>query len=228
MDSSIMWSPYDETGLEHLRLVLNGRQVFADGFILRVKENEPFRAYYEIRCDADWRVQEFEVRLLNDSESRIKLIADGKGHWTDGSGNSFGLLEGCHDVDISVTPFTNTLAIRRMQLKPGESSEIEVAYIAVPEMEITRSRQRYTCLEINPDGGLYRYADEGLFRGFAADLRVDSQGLVLDYPKLFRRVWSAASRTDANSLKRKGHRARLNGNFQAERLNGSVAVLQCP
>jgi len=46
--------------------------------------------------------------------------------------------------------------------------------------------QRYTCLERGDDGSLYRY--EGLGTGFVTNLPVDPDGLVLDYPDIFRRV----------------------------------------
>jgi hypothetical protein len=91
-------------------------------------------------------------------------------------------------VDLSATPFTNTLPIRRLSLREGESSEIGVVYVDVPVMRLDVSRQRYTCLERDADGGLYRYEDRGSFRGFAADLPVDADGLVLDYPGIFRRL----------------------------------------
>jgi len=190
MERNVMWSPWSEPGLEHLCLRQDDDKILADGMILRVSENNPFRVHYKIRSDAEWRVREVDVNLLNDKGRHIKLNADGRGHWTDGSGNPILSLNGCFEVDISATPFTNTLAIRRMRLKPGESSEIVVAFIAAPEMEVKPSRQRYTCLEFSSAGGIYKYEDEGLFRGFTADLPVDSEGLVLDYPELFRRVWS--------------------------------------
>ena len=66
--------------------------------------------------------------------------------------------------------------------------EIVVVYVDVPDMGLDTLRQRYTCLERNADGGLYRYADRGSFRGFTADLPVDGDGLVLDYPGTFRRM----------------------------------------
>ena len=37
-------------------------------------------------------------------------------------------LVGCKYVDISETPFTNTLVIRRLGLTPGESADISVPY----------------------------------------------------------------------------------------------------
>ena len=46
--------------------------------------------------------------------------------------------------------------------------------------------QRYACLEKEGGGGLYRF--EILDGGFTADLPVDSDDLVLDYPGLFRRI----------------------------------------
>jgi uncharacterized protein len=70
----------------------------------------------------------------------------------------------------------------------GESSEIAVVYVDVPPMRVEASRQRYTCLERRNGGGLYRYEDRGTFRGFTADLPVDADGLVLDYPGIFRRI----------------------------------------
>jgi hypothetical protein len=44
------------------------------------------------------------------------------------------------------------------------------------------------CLERGPGGGLYRYEVRGIFQGFTADLPVDENGLVLDYPGIFRRM----------------------------------------
>jgi hypothetical protein len=184
-----MWSPLDEPGLEHLHLVEDDGQILADGVILRLRANNPFRAHYRIHCDVEWRVKEVDVHLLDDVSRNIRLRADGKGNWKDGSGNPILSLNGCFDVDISATPFTNTLAIRRLRLKAGETSDLVAAYIEVPEMRVQPSHQRYTCLEVSAGGGLYRYKDEGLFRGFTADLLVDPDGLVLDYPNLFRRVW---------------------------------------
>lgn len=91
-------------------------------------------------------------------------------------------------MDISATPFTKLLAIQRMGLKPGESSGLSVAYIAVPEMELKAAGQRYTYLERHSQCGVYMY--EALFRGFTAKLPVDADGIVIDYPQTFSRVWN--------------------------------------
>jgi hypothetical protein len=117
----------------------------------------------------------------------VDLLADGEGYWTTHSGESVPGLEGCVDVDISATPFTNTLPIRRLGLAPGESADLSVAYVDIDEMRAWREEQRYTRLKKNSEDALYKY--ESLDSGFTADLPVDTDGLVLDYPGLFRRVF---------------------------------------
>ena len=114
-------------------------------------------------------------------------MADGAGRWTTASGDALPVLDGCIDVDISATPFTNTLPIRRLALHPGEARDLDVEYVSVPDLAVMLDGQRYTCLERGTQGGLYVYAS--LDSAFRADLAVDADGLVLDYPELFRRVW---------------------------------------
>ena len=184
----VMWSPWDEPGLEHLRLAQSDRELVADGMILRVLDGKPLRAQYQIRCDPGWNVREVELSLPGSGREALRLWADGRGHWQDDAGNALPQLNGCIDVDLSITPFTNTLPIRRLSLKPGQASEISVAYIAVPEMDVKPVRQRYTCLHESSEGGLYKY--EGLGTGFEANLPVDDAGLVLDYPGLCGRLWA--------------------------------------
>ena len=188
MERNVMWSPWNEPGLEHLYLVESDQGVLADGMILRVNDGRPLRTRYKIRCDRAWNVQDVKVSLLDSNHQTLRLHADGQGHWTDDSRDRLPLLEGCIDIDISLTAFTNTLPIRRLSLKPGQPADIMVAYISLPEMDVKPVKQRYTCLQASPESGLYRY--DGLSTGFTADLPVDGDGLVLDYPQLVRRVWA--------------------------------------
>ena len=187
MQREVVWAGWDGNMLEHLRLTVDDAGTLADGVVLGVDDGQPFRLRYRVRCDPAWRVREVTIDPLRPDAPGLSLRADGEGHWTTGDGDPLPALDGCLDVDIRVTPFTNTLPIRRLGLRPGEAREIAVAYVAAPRMEVTPVRQRYTCLESRPDGGRYRY--EGLSTGFVAELPVDADGLVLDYPGVFRRVW---------------------------------------
>jgi len=188
-----MWGPRDGPGLEHLRLSLDGEMVAADGVIIGVDDGHAFRARYEIRCDVAWRVREVRVTALGGSTPDLHLRADGHGRWTAGGGEPMPALDGCIDVDLSATAFTNTIPIRRLGLQRGASAELAVAYIVMPALDAMPVRQRYICLSRGPEGGRYRYESlpyEGLPGGFADELLVDADGLVIDYPKLFQRVWA--------------------------------------
>jgi len=186
MERNVMWSPWSGPGLEHLYLREDHEQIAADGLILGVKDQVPFRVHYEIMCDLQWRVRTVHVQLLSGQKQALALHADGEGNWISAAGERLASLYGCLDIDISESPFTNTLSIRRAPFEPGVSLTLTVVYLAVPELTIEPAQQRYTCLEKSPTGGLYRF--ESLSSGFRADLPVDDDGLVLDYPGVFRRV----------------------------------------
>jgi len=188
VEREAMWVPWEGPGLEHLRLVTSDRGVVANGLVIGLEAGRPFRIGYEIRCDGLWRVRAVRAGAPDSALPVLELLADGEGRWKRRGGEPVPELDRCIDVDISGTPFTNTLPIRRLGLKAGESEELAVTYVRVPELLVGAERQRYGCMEARTDGGLYRF--EALPSGFTAELPVDAEGLVLDYPGLFRRTWS--------------------------------------
>jgi len=187
MERTVLWTPWAGPGLEHLRLVQHDGLILADGLLIGVAEEggQPFRAHYTIQCDARWHVRELRIDMLDAANRRLDLMSDGAGHWADDTGQLLPGLAGCFDVDISATPFTNTLPIRRLALPLGAAADITVVYIDLPALTAQPAMQRYTRLP----GDRYRFEARG--NGFTADLLVDADGLVLDYPDLFRRVESA-------------------------------------
>jgi hypothetical protein len=185
MIREVMWSAWEKPGLGHLRLAVRESGVVADGITLGVAEGRPFRLAYEVRCDAYWRVRATRLGVPG-RPPKVELLSDGENNWTWPDGRAVGYLEGCRYVDIAETPFTNTLPIKRLGLAPGESAEIKVAYFDGAELQPWPEPQRYACLEKGDGGGLYRF--ESLDGGFTADLPVDPDGLVLDYPGLFKRA----------------------------------------
>jgi uncharacterized protein len=182
----VIWSAWEEPGLGHLRLAVRNSGIVADGVVLGMEEGRPFRLSYEVRCDPYWRVRAARVGVPGEP-AKVELLSDGEGNWAGPDGRAVAYLEGCEYVDISETPFTNTLPVRRLGLAPGESAEITVAYFDGAELQPWPEPQRYTCLEKSSGGALFRFLS--LDGGFTADLHVDADGLVLDYPGLFRRTW---------------------------------------
>jgi hypothetical protein len=91
-------------------------------------------------------------------------------------------MDGAIDVDLPITPFTNTLPIRRLRLAAGTRAELTTIYVRTPALSVEIDQQRYICVE-----PLRRYRYEAVDGTFSADLEVDADGLVIDYPGLFRR-----------------------------------------
>ena len=180
------WSAIGTAGLEHLVLEQARGGIQADGLVLRYHNEQGLRLVYRISCDPNWKTRQIRVQLLGEGTSEVRASSDGRGSWAGPDGQTIEYLKGCLDVDVMATPFTNTLAIRRLGLAVGESREIEVAYVRIPDLELSRARQRYTCLEKNSEGVRYLY--ESLEGDFKAELAVDVEGLVLAYQGLWERV----------------------------------------
>src|SRR5262245_41832254 len=122
MRREIMWKRTDELGMEQLQLVADKDGIGVGSVLIGVVDDTPLSLRYQIYCTADWRVLGFSLQTFE--HKGLSLQADGAGHWTTGSGAAIDALDGCLDLDISITPFTNSLPIKRMQLQPGESAEI--------------------------------------------------------------------------------------------------------
>ena len=165
------WTGWDGQGLQ--QVILDGRA--ARGLILDADGGHSYR----IVTDESGATR--EVGLWSTTGIRLDLTASEPGRWRDADGARPD-LDGATDPDISASPFTNTLPIRRCALAVGEAAEITALYIDAATLSCRPAPQRYTRLEAH----LYRY--EGLESGFTAELPVDDHGVVLDYPGLFRRV----------------------------------------
>lgn len=176
------WQDWSGKGIEHLVMQEDSDEIVAEAAIVGTVDNETFAARYRILCDGSWRVTEVEVSQIGD-DHWIELSSDGVGNWVDESAEPLPELKRAIDIDISITPFTNTIPIRRLGLNKGEAKEILVVYVQMPGLTLATDRQRYTCLEA---GRRYRF--ESLDSGFKRDIEVDDHGLVVTYPELFRRL----------------------------------------
>lgn len=189
MEREVMWVSVDEKIFEHLRLSISPEiGIKADGWIVHLNEKS-YRIQYKLECDSAWIVRRMEFTRWDKNMQKVVFHSDGLGRWTNHEGKNLPELDGCIDVDIYASPFTNTLAIRRLALQEGDAKTIQVAFVNLPELKITPVKQRYTLLKTNPDGSVYRY--EGLDSGYTVELPVDTDGLVIDYPEFFKRVWSS-------------------------------------
>lgn len=138
-----------------------------DGVALRglVTDAPGGRLTYDIEVDARWRTRRATVA---DADGVRRLTSDGDGTWWR-DGEPAEDLAGCLDVDIEVTPGTNTLPIRRAGDGP-----VTAAWVRVPGPVIEPLHQSY---EADGDGR-WTYRSRG---GFVGDIEVDDDGLVRRY-----------------------------------------------
>jgi hypothetical protein len=183
---AIAWSPVWDTsrpgvGLEHLLLGAGS----ADSVVLALDaRGQPFRLAYRLTWDPAWRLATARLAVTTaDGTRALALDTDGEAHWRDGDGRALPALDGCLDIDVWPTPFTNTFPLRRQPLAPGERREFRMAWVSAPALEVRPMRQGYTRLADR------RYLYENLEgSGFRAELTVDEDGVVVDYQGVFRRV----------------------------------------
>lgn len=186
MQREVIWRSEDGMGAEYLFFTETGNGIIADSVVFATRDVDPSRIHYRAEIDRDWRIRSIAISVANAgvAERSLQLRSDGEGHWRDCEGNALPEFDDCIDIDISATPFTNTLPIRRLHLQPGQVEPIRVLFIHVPTLEIEPWDQQYTGLTKE----MVSY--ESLGTDFRRDLTVDEDGLVVEYPGLFRRVCS--------------------------------------
>ena len=186
---TVFWQPVEGTGLEHLRLRAADAGYVAAGVVMGIAAGTPYRLHYKIKCDDSWNTRKVMLEVHTPVGEAVRILrSNGLGRWRDDLGAELPELDGCRDVDISATPFTNTLVIRRANLRPGQGVTLKIVYVNVPGLEIRPAEQRYSCIERTAHGGVFGYESVDMHNGFKATLPVDADGLVLDYPELFKRV----------------------------------------
>ena len=159
----------------------------AEGWLLKgtvvgvLKDQRPMLAKYEISCDDRWFTHRVEVeRIIGNDTNALSLSVESRGLWRS-SGKELLELKGCNDVDLAVTPATNTLPVRRLALGIGKTESVVAAWVKFPELSVHPLSQRYTRLTQDT----YRYESN---TGFSADIIVDDLGLVTTYPGGWERI----------------------------------------
>jgi hypothetical protein len=172
--STALWERADRLFLEMGRLDRDGDHHVLSGVALYRGRSGPTSVTYRIDVDDHWCTR--EVRLTLDEptgEQTLSLTADGSGRWWR-DGAPLDLPFPCLDVDLAISPSTNTLAIRRLDLGVGEAEVARVLWVQVPSLAARAVEQTYERVERNT----YRF--KGRYGSYRID--VDDQGVVLDYP----------------------------------------------
>ena len=176
--ATVLWQDVETGALDRCRLEAGPSGLRLSGVVLTPAHGTPLDVRYLVEADRDGLTRRVELELHGGAIRRV-LLADGAGHWRWEGGPELAEVAGSLDVDLTVTPATNTLPIRRLaQLETGQAADLQMAWVQFPGLEVIASAQRYQRLA----------ADRWHFStgDFHAELLVDPDGLVLDYGGLFR------------------------------------------
>lgn len=170
------WRRVDEPGLELMALSRSPSGLGVHSTLIHAGA-ESFGLRYHWDLDASWRTQTLRIDRTDATEKSLLIERTGDTCWRiDGEDRPD--LAGCHEVDLSATPFCNSLAIQRMGQAGGE---LLALFVDAPALTCQPSRQRYEPL--GPRA--WRYVDKGVSDGFTARLDLDEHGLVMKYENLF-------------------------------------------
>jgi hypothetical protein len=175
--ATVLWQRLDVAGVEYFRLWMDTDGPLLEGSVIALDEGVPLKLDYRVACSPAWEVRTADLLLTVAETPRVRrLVAQAAG---------FAGLAGCVDVDISITPSTNTLPIRRLgllDLAVGEARDVTAAWVSFPDLSVQALPQRYTRLAPG------RFAYESGGGSFRTELEVDDAGLVVSYPPFWRRV----------------------------------------
>jgi uncharacterized protein len=179
---SVLWRRNDIASLEYFVLARHNDGFVLEGGINAAIDFVPLTCRYEVECNAHWHTRRVWISAERGKDCRaLELTSDGQGHWWRGD-EELKQVEGSVDVDISLTPSTNTLPIRRLGLRVQQSENVDALWIRLPDLTIEPLAQEYA----RTGERSYRYSSRG--GAFTADLEVDEHGLVVNYGTFWERV----------------------------------------
>ena len=200
-----LWVKDDPVGMEHAELTVRSCGLAASSVALGSVPVQ-YRLDLDLTTDAGWLTQRVMMTATGDGWARsLVLERDPAGRWSgsrsaDGSQPPAvaasvppGIVEPADipadvfDIDVQWSPVTNLMPIRRLGLdRAGRAGTFMMAWVSVPSLALTLDEQRYTLLGVHEGDVCVRFENDDRF--FAVVIRCDTDGVVLDYPGIARRV----------------------------------------
>jgi uncharacterized protein len=197
----LVWRGLEEWLAEAVAVRLGDGRLVAVGTQLG-EEPVPYRLDYQLTTGDRWVTERLDLTAHGDRwDRRLALSRAQNGAWSGDFGErgrppaelptldldvlkeALETLHGALDCDLAFSPLTNAMPILRDRLlEGGEPRDYLMAWVSVPDLAVTPSRQRYEPI----DDRHVRYV--GLDSDFRADLELDEDGLVVRYPRLAERV----------------------------------------
>jgi uncharacterized protein len=182
MQTNLLWTGREYYSLENCLVNTTEKGIEINSVIIGKYGEKIYQVEYQIITNPRWETVYCEVRTQHSNRrEHLQFESDGKGNWMV-DGKPADEFKGCVDVDIPLTPFTNTLPINRLRSDQNNEHHIGVIYLDLLERKVSAVRQKY----IRLSNTAYHY--ENVPNDFEANIEVDELGFVVDYPSLFVRT----------------------------------------
>lgn len=131
---------------------------------------------YVVRCNSAWVTQSVDLAGQHEgSEVRTKMVNANGTWWIDHRAQP--AVNGALDIDLSFTPTTNLMPLRRLGT---EDLAVSAAWLQYPCAKLVPLDQKYARTPV-PNVMAYRAEQTN----FATDLTVDATGFITHYPGLW-------------------------------------------
>jgi uncharacterized protein len=193
-----VWSKDTPFGTELAQVTISGTTLAASGVAIGTHPC-PYRLDYELSTVDDFLTRRLAVHTRGQGWRRgLVLERSAAGDWScttesegyldrPAAGGNLALVAGALDCDLGLSPLTNTMPVLRQGLHMGGGPlDLLMAWVAVPELAVSPSPQRYTFVRREPGVAIVRF--ESLDSDFLSEITFDEHGLVLDYPGIARAV----------------------------------------
>ncbi|MET4058730.1 hypothetical protein ABIB35_000255 [Arthrobacter sp. UYP6] len=193
---TLRWQGVDAARHDTAAVSFRSRELAAGGTSI----TDEYAASWTLSTSPGWVTTRFAIRVEGPNWSRsLELTRSSDGKWTADtrvSGDAglpapgiedSGALDNAQDVDLDLCPLTNTMPILRLDLltrsAPADDTKLTMAWVEMPSLRVLPSDQVYSQVSAFDEArgyGLVLYSSTS--RGFTAELTVDADGAVIDYP----------------------------------------------
>lgn len=201
---AVAWVKDDPFGVEFAEIGLAAERMSAEGVAIGV-EPIPYRLDYALETGPGfvtsrlrvasrgdgWR-RTLDLRRRTDGDWSVEADAEG-GVDLPPPGGDHTPLTGLLDCDLGLSPVTNLMPVLRHDLLSGGGPvELTTAWVSVPDLSVQADGQRYAFVRTDRDSRVIRFeATDGTF---AAEVTVDLNGIVIEFPGIARRLEQAPPR----------------------------------
>src|ERR1044071_6122353 len=142
MNKNILWTGIEYYSLENCLASTGTDGNEINSTIIGHYNGTIYHVSYHIITDGLWRTRFFKINYRHKEQLYvIAMEGDGEGNWSE-QGEANERYKGCIDIDIPLTPLTNSLPVNRLKLHANEETAVSVIYVDLLANEIKPVQQK--------------------------------------------------------------------------------------